>query len=83
MLICFCRIDPISITRIRSDVKCSKGFEGMTWDWSKVGDDDLFDESWLDDFHFGFGQLRQAIWKVEPEMKYLMLNTGKRSDLDD
>jgi len=55
----------------------------MTWDWSKVRDDDLFDESWLDDFFFGFGQLRQAIWMVEPEMKYLMLNTRNKNDLED
>jgi hypothetical protein len=58
-------------------------FEGMTWDWSKVRDDDLFDESWLDDFYFGFGQLRQAIWKVEPRMKYVILKTNKDFYSDD
>lgn len=59
------------------EINCCKGFEEMTWDWSKVDCYDLSDESLLDDFYFGFGQLRKAIWYVEPKMKYVMLKTSK------
>lgn len=45
--------------------------------------DDLFDESWFDSVYFAFGQLRQAIWSVDPDMKYVMLQYASKNDLDD
>jgi len=45
-------------------------------------DDGLFDESWLDSVYFAFGQLRQAIWIVDPDMKYVMLQYASKNDLD-